>query len=335
MISIVNEKDNVAAIVAEAVGLSSTPQGRLWPDDVYSAVPFYDVNGSTPTALFSVKDANAFKKKIDEDIDLIVDTDTPREFKLVRMTGFIALTLWRAATKNKNQLSNAFLKRQYRLDLHDFAGWWANELPFSPPCERCIEICIGSLRKGLPTTSKMYILLASEYVLSQKADYRDPYSAGYLNASVLTHTAKNGLGMLQLLEQTMHATQLDWLSLYKKSYFKETASLWDTIRNFLTTYLDKDSRQFGYNWTRIINDGYLRGLSPKDMLPLAGIFAGVLEPIQGPGIWNTEWFKNRKEWLSEMRKIGKTLYEETKATLAARRDIRATGKVNDEAAALA
>lgn len=181
----------------------------------------------------------------------------------------------------------------------------------------------------------MYILLASEYVLSQKADYRDPYSAGYLNASVLTHTAKNGLGMLQLLEQTMHATQLDWLSLYKKSYFKETASSWDTIRNFLTIYLDKDSRQFGYNWARIINDGYLRGLSPKDMLPLAGIFAGVLEQIQGPGIWNTEWFKNRKEWLSEMRKIGKTLYEETKATLAARRDIRATGRVNDEAAALA
>lgn len=85
-------------------------------------MPFYDVNGSTPTALFSVKDANAFKKKIDEDIGLIVDADTPREFKLVQMTGFIALTLWRAATKNKNQLSNAFLKRQYRLDLHDFGG---------------------------------------------------------------------------------------------------------------------------------------------------------------------------------------------------------------------
>lgn len=77
--------------------------------------------------------------------------------------------------------------------------------------------------------------------------------------------------------------------------------------------------EYGYNWARMINDGYLRDYSPKEMLPLSAIFAGIIEQQQGPGIWSAEWAKDYEEQLSEMREYGKTIYETTKPTRRLRR----------------
>lgn len=57
-----------------------------------------------------------------------------------KLTGFLAITLWRDATKNEGQLTNAFLKAQYKLNIVALAEWLA-ENPFAPPCYQCIKLC--------------------------------------------------------------------------------------------------------------------------------------------------------------------------------------------------
>lgn len=124
--------------------------------------------------------------------------------------------------------------------------------------------------------------------------------AGYLSAAVLTHTARNGLGMIQLLEQVTLETKRGWQDIMKLTYLDITKPYWETIVKFFITYLKEDNPQHGYNWARIINDGYLRDLSPKEMLPLVD----VIESKQGMGIWQAEWAKGQEIQLMEIKRIG-------------------------------
>lgn len=188
----------------------------------------------------------------------------------------MALTLWRAATKNEAQISNAFIKKQYAINLVNLSEWPA-EHPFAPSCRTCLSKSVAGLQKGLTITAQMFTIFVHKYVETRKPDFPTPQMAGYLSAAVLTHTARNGLGIIQLLEQVTIETKRNWQNIFKLTYFNITKPYWETIVKFFTTYLQEANPQHGYNWARIINDGYLRDLSPKEMLPSAGIFAGVIE----------------------------------------------------------
>lgn len=332
----------------------------IWPDDLYSdyTTPSFLANSNVPESLslnapgpfafslanlvllnsdrtpveeaayrklaiaYTENDMISFRALIIHAINNIqlYEEATIQEYRVQRLASFLALTLCRAATYNKNQLNNAFLIRRYRLNLDTIVGW-SKEFPFSPPCTQCVEICITSLKKELSTTTNLFILLASQYVRSKKAPndlIKNSSAATFLHASVLMHTARNGLEILQLLEQACLTTGLKWSTLLKLTYLNVTADAWETIKDFFLTYLRKDSLEYGYNWARIINDGYLRDYSlkySKVMLPLAGIFAGIIEQVQNLRIWDEDWAKGQRERLKEMRIYGKVVYEFTKPTV--------------------
>lgn len=337
---IVSKEDAAFSIVADAIALAQTVNGNLWKPTQFGEKPFYPINRSKEeylpenvtgtlailvsdmtlaeqetalTTVFCEKNRNEFYSKISSMIRNF--SKTKEEIQLKRLTGFLALTLMRASTKNANQLRNAFLKTQYRTNLNVLAGW-PNEFPFFPPCNACINICIEYLTSGLSTTSSMFTLLASEYVLSRQPEYQDPAVSRYLDAAVLTHTAKYGLGMIELVEQAVAITGLELIELRKKALLMvhNTECYWNLIEDFFRTYQDKERPQYGFNWARIINVGYLRYYSPKDMLPLAGIFAGIIEQQQGPGIWDAKWAKEYVGFinLNQMRIYGKHIFEMTR-----------------------
>jgi hypothetical protein len=72
----------------------------------------------------------------------------------IQLSGFLALTLLRSATKDVSQMGNSFLKAQYRSNLVNVAGWGAAK-PFYPPCERCVDHCVNGLAK---TNSSLFCL---------------------------------------------------------------------------------------------------------------------------------------------------------------------------------
>jgi hypothetical protein len=63
-----------------------------------------------------------------------------------------------------------------------------------------------------------------------------------------------------------------------------------------------------YYYPGLINDEYLRDYSPKEMIYLAAIFAGIIEQVQDSGIWQAEWAKGQQTFLEEMRQIGHAIY---------------------------
>lgn len=62
----------------------------------------------------------------------------------------------------------------------------------------------------------------------------------------------------------------------------------------------------------LINDGYLRDYSPKEMIYLAAVFAEIIEQVQGSGIWQAEWAKGQQTFSEEIRQIGHAIYLLTK-----------------------
>lgn len=341
-----SDHDNIAAIVFDAVAIARTSQGMIWRAESSSLKTFYVANTSKDTKLTITEPGALIRPKrpipltaiqsdaaktrylkhatqyTDQNVTefLTIVTDrirtfdatkalTPEFSQFLQTTSFLALTLLRAATNNETQLTNAFLKKQYRANLATLAGW-STDWAFVPPCADCIRVCVIALGKSIKTTSDMFVMLVHEYVLSKSKTYENTAVSDYLSAAVLTHTAMNGLGILQLMDHACTATGRRWTELHRLSCDdKVTYEDWKKIKEFYETYVLANPIQFGYNWARIIDDGYLTGYSPKDMLPLAGIFAGIIEKKEGPGIWEAGWARDQKNFLSNMRIFGNGLYD--------------------------
>ncbi|KOC64414.1 hypothetical protein WH47_01582 [Habropoda laboriosa] len=162
------------------------------------------------------------------------DRATHEEVLLWRLAASLALTLYRFATKNIAQMSNTFRNTRYRSNLVSLAGWLKNK-PFSPPCDQCLIVCERALRKGLPTTSDMFTLLSVVFVHAKNADYENASAGEYLAASVLTYTAGNGIGIIQMMEQVCVITNLKREDLSKRMYFLlNTKASWDKIDSFFS-----------------------------------------------------------------------------------------------------
>lgn len=244
--------------------------------------------------------------------------ETEEVRRLKRLASFLALTLLRTVTKSKYQLHKDFLEKQFRSDLHAVSGW-PKELPFYPPCSQCIEACMEALPNST-TTTNIFILLVSEYICCIRNNYNDTSKTKFLYESVLMHTAKHGLGILQLLEHASLVTGLKWDKLLEMTYLNVTAKSWETIKIFFDSYVRKvnfnNIVQYGYNWARIINEGFLRGYTPEDHLPLAGILLGIVEQAKNIETRDMEWIKEHEEKLREMRLYGKVVYDSVKPKLA-------------------
>ncbi|XP_029051345.2 uncharacterized protein LOC114879997 [Osmia bicornis bicornis] len=322
--------DSLAATVCDMVGLATTSYGTIWKPSVVGRL-FYKPNTSLGETINQVEprttiqlimqatavtteQQNKYEAKRFKDLvktllrkiqaDGVV---TKEETTFIRMSSFLAVSFFRAAIKNQTQMTNVFLKKQFRLKLATITDWSA--LPWAPPCERCIKEITRGLIKGTPCTSAIFTILAHEFTLTQKTDYKNPGVAEFLNEAVLMYTANNGLGMIQMIEQVTGVLDLNWKMLRNYTLLDKTLTSWRTIDNFYKTFALKGRLQYGYRWARIIDDGYLRGFSPKENMFLAVIFAGVLEKCHGDGVWRAEWIKGKIELYASARHYGNTLYQ--------------------------
>ncbi|UOS86045.1 nucleocapsid [Hymenopteran rhabdo-related virus] len=340
--------DTLVATVFDAIAISETESGPIWSDHHVSPTGFYVANtsqeenltvqdtGAIPTVEYAdpkwseearkkydalmteytLENSNQFRNNIQRILTNIRSDghSTEPEKALVRLSGFLALTLCRSAIKSALQMGNSFLKKQYRANLATVA-FWPIESAFTPPCTACLKACELGLKKGLAPTSKIFTLLAHEFVVSRESGYENQSAPGYMSAAVLTHTARNGLGLIGLIEQASDITGFSWKDMLEMTFYNKTETSWRTVAHFFATYLNVRGTQAGYNWARVINHGYLRGLAPKENPFLACIMAAVIENIQGTGIWEAEWAKLYAKDMEDAKNLGRALYLESRPTL--------------------
>ena len=334
--------DFLTSTVFDVIALAETEDGSIWNANDAQEIGWYPINTSDSSDLSvggvgRIPRAKALRERRGSDrfqdfvkneiagIDLTNEA-SGKEKAFLRLTSFLALTLCRAATKKKAQLRNSFLNPQYKADLTSIA-LWPVDIPYEAPCTACLELCEMDLLKGQPTTSKLFIVLAHEYVQSKKLDYKNKSVTTFLSLSVLTITAKNGLGMIHMLEQVCAITSLDWRTLKENTLFNVTTQSWKQIKEFLMEHVE-NKEQYGYNWARIIDDGFLRRLTQKENMALATIFGAVLEKVQGDGIWRSEWAKSKGNFYINIRRIGYALYDKC----VANKESSASGTVETETA---
>nr|XP_012137696.1 PREDICTED: uncharacterized protein LOC105662115 isoform X2 [Megachile rotundata] len=290
------------------IALAETDKGKIWTIPHPEAVPFYKQNLSQPNSLSIVTVSRTFEIKFYDKnwgekqrlfwnyIYAIIqninpaDTATEAETELIKLGSFLALTLMRFAIRKKEQVSHCFHKDKYKENLAHMKLWPA-EKPFSPPCDRCLEICENGLKKGLRSTSHIFTIIVHEFVLTKNPDYHNSSAAIFLKNAVLADTARNGLGMIQLLQDVCTLTSMSWKEIMEKTLWEVTETSWERISKFFQTQYSVDNPQHSFNWTRIIDDRYFKDLTQKENIFLATVFAAVIAKVHGPGIWNAEWAK--------------------------------------------
>ena len=307
----VDKLDTVVGILNDVIAIGLTPMGLIWKPLDNEVQGFYPSNTSDPPPLATLQaealraltfphpNANYRKNSLIQfqnhlhDVIEGIDPDsqeTAPEESVIRLAMFLALTLYRFAIKNEFQMRIAFRTEQYKNNLTNLAGW-PTEHPFLPPCKRCLTICEGDLNKCRQSTSKLFTKVVHEFVLTQKVGYPDPHVAGILAAALLTDTAKNGLGMIRMLDQVQVITKRKWEVIMAQTLFQNTELSWKRIKKFLVEQTNTEHPQYSYDWARIIDHAYFMGLSPKENAFLATIFTSVIAHVQGNGVWKAEWTK--------------------------------------------
>lgn len=345
-LGLVDSQDSVALILCDAIAVSEVSNKFIFGDDRTDTLGFYvspEIRATLSTTepevsklnaeiatkasknmdaykeMFLIEiqsqDVTAFKANIKSYIDQIdVTTGVSNTTHSLRsLIGFLAMTLCRAAVKNQQQLNAAFHKAQFKKNLAGVVGW-SSELSYTPPSDRCLDLCVNTLQSSNPTTSQLFTLFTGRFIEVMTAGSNAPVGVqAYLSASVLTHTARNGLGIIQLLDQACIITSLSWKKIAEQSYYAQTASGWNSIAEFYKSQLTKGAVQHGYNWARIINNGYFRHLSPKSHLFLATILGAIVEKSQGLGIWDSVWAQGAVSTAAKL--IGRAIYEESQPKL--------------------
>lgn len=309
----IREEDFLTSVVFDMIALSETDQGKIWTIPCPEAVPFYKQNLSQPNSLSIVTVSRTFEIKffnrywgekqrlfwnyIHSVIQNINPTEaaTEEETELIKLGSFLALTLMRFAIRKKEQVSHCFHKDKYKENLAHMK-LWSVEKPYSPPCERTLEICENGFKKRHRSTSNIFTIIVHEFVLTNNPNYHNSSAAIFLKNAVLSDTSRNGLGMIQLLQDVCTLTSMSWKEIMEKTLWDVTETSWERISTFFQTQYSVDNPQHSSNWARIIDDRYFKDLTQKENILLATVFAAVVAEVHGPGIWNAEWAKQSKNF---------------------------------------
>lgn len=131
-----------------------------------------------------------------------------------------------------------------------------------------------------------------------------------MDFTFLSQTAGHGLGLFGMMRTSLEILDMDWTELRDQSQSSRTQATWKVIEAFMTA--TEDTMEKSYNWARIINSAYLRGMTPKDNIYLAAVFGGIMEEQQ-PGVWNAEWAKGNRSALEAYRKQGREIRSDYEA----------------------
>lgn len=330
---IVKEEDTVVGILNDVIAIGSTPMGLIWKPSGEEVQGFYPKNNSDPRSLTSCDLIHHsqnlrnvympqrpiwespiqflyYLHKVIQEIDP-ESPETAQEKSVMQLATFLALTLYRFATKNAPQMARVFKVIEYKYNLINLVGWPTTR-PFSPPCEKCLTICEENLVKGLNSTSNLFIKVVHKFILSQKIDYPDPNVAKILAAALLEDTAKSGMEMISMLRLVQIITQVKWKVIMVKTYNTLTDVSWENLVTFLKEQTNTKFPQYSYHWARIIDCGYFQELAPANNSSLATVFGSVIAHERGNSIWEIEWMKP-VSISNDAKFLGTALYEMVKS----------------------
>nr|XP_034183619.1 uncharacterized protein LOC117605916 [Osmia lignaria] len=312
IVGAVDKLDSVVGILNDVIAIGSTRMGLIWKAPNKKEQVFYPKNTSDPPSLgiynqkfnmtLAESQLNEFQNclhKVLEEIDP-ESPETGPEKCVVRLAMFLALTLYRFATRNAIQMEKAFKETQYKKNLINLTEWPARH-PFSPPCSACLTICERALAKGLKSTSNLFIKVVHEFVLTKKAGYPDPNVAEILDAALLTDTARNGMGMIELLYHVQLVTQMKWKVIMAKTYNTLTCTSWENLVTFFAQQTNIDNPQYSYHWARIIDNDYFKELTSDNNVFLAAVFTSAIASKNSER--EIDWDANDATYL------GKVLYD--------------------------
>lgn len=285
--------DNSASVVIDAISIGRTLNSTLWNNcESYGPEGFYNINKSTPTELnlshsdsFVTKQFSNFMQKGIAKIDPKTAASA-EEDEILKLTGFLALTLFRAAVKNEKQMKYAFRSVEYKDTLHRVVNWPKSN-PFCSPCDKCIEDSVVKLSKSLQTTNDLFTIVLDSFRVSHKKESLNEEKLDFLLSSVLTDTAYNGLGVLRMLEKTCKLLNINWMELKKLNISRAQESFID-IEKFYEHQKEheKENPQLCYKWARIVNQSYFSNLNCQDHDFLSVMLATILnEPL---GNWKRD-----------------------------------------------
>lgn len=288
----IDKEDDALSIVLDMIALSRTDNGFIWPAKASMQKGFYPPNSSTPLELkcsLVTTDFYHCVKTTIEAIDVSEQASQDEKF-LLKLSGFLAMTLLRFVNKNLNYMRNLFQEDDYKNNLKSVLQLGC--VPFHPPCGKCLVMCSKLIISEKVSISGIYIVLVHEYKLSKKSGRPGEQVEKYLAASVLDDTAFHGLGMIELLNKVCEITQKKKSDIMKETYQERTSESWNEIKEFFKNQLKEGDEQVCYPWARIIDNTFFQGLCPKQQNFLATMLARVIEKVEGPGIWNSEWAKD-------------------------------------------
>ncbi|CAB3227782.1 unnamed protein product [Arctia plantaginis] len=182
---------------------------------------------------------------------------TVSAINLYRLCNFVALTMLRSMTKTNAQLTTGFLKSQYRTNVGQLIGGELSSV-FIPPCTRCLrQVSAYIVKTRRPVSSFLALLVYS----STEVDFSHDIKA-ILDATVLTHTSWNGLGILNMIFTICNFNNVSWVEIYNYTLFDKTITTWKKIIDFLAEYQKKGNPDQTVPWARVIDDVYFTKFGP-------------------------------------------------------------------------
>ncbi|KAK0169809.1 hypothetical protein PV328_010448 [Microctonus aethiopoides] len=310
--NIIDPKDNLAAVVLDAIGIAAYSRELLWTDDPEPSMSSYPENASVHTELNIARNLNPaayVKGRCSSQMATHTADDTPlfedyivmlfnkipasptdissEEFHLRSLTGFLAMTMLRAAVKTETQLINSFNKEGYAKNLHVLSEWPAH-YKFVPPAKEFIKTCCKKLTKETQGVTIGFTKLAALFTrVISSSEIINPL--GYISAAVLKHTEMSGLGLLQMVDNISRRFDTKIFRIMELIKFEECFAGWVNISVFFEVYLSEGKVERGWNWARIIDEKYIRGLTPKDHPWFGILLLSIISCCDGPGVWKAGW----------------------------------------------
>lgn len=229
------------------------------------------------------------------------------QIELFRVVNFLALVMLRRVVKTDQQMITGFSKKSLIQNIITLIGGpAANKVV--PPCDTCLTTLGLSINKGNKYVRSTFAKIIYFFWVENQSDKN---LTGILGASVLTHTAWNGLGILDMLLFTVcDKYKVTWRLIMNLSCITHTVTTWSDICLFLIKYQTKGNRDLSVPWARLVDDAYFSNYSISRHAILASILIESLIATQGDrgaldAVWATQnrhhldYYREASEWLRD------------------------------------
>ena len=303
-------------ILSSAASLLNVFDGKTFKrafDTEYKGESFFNLNHLPECEpLHRVSIQCQFKREIEAILQTWNESNVwdEKQAKLMRLTAFLALTLFRSIGENQQQLMDTFKSNDYRVILADHVQWGLNQ-PFSPPSKECLEECEIQVNHSI--LHPILKIVVHRYVASIELQPEDQNKIGsLLQLSLLDSLKFHKMDVIKMLFSV-----LDYTGKTPQQLFKEIHPLsiddvyWKPVLKFLEEYLLQPNKvPYSLPWARLIDDDYFQRYSLEDYKVVAATFSAML----GKAGWykhskiNSEYLLNGK-LLGSLQRITKKFFK--------------------------